>query len=288
MSENLALGQSRHDNKCNGLIHSIGTARAYETALSGFAEYLNDNRMGDLRSAGREEAMAYLQDRAETISQSTLDLDRQALSAALDLSRNDKLDRVMSQRETHQGTRAYSKEQISIVTSAQNERNSLATEIAAAAGLRAHELLTLERVAPCSRQASGHRTWSEDRFNHREGVKYTVQGKGGLIREVLIPYDLAIRLEERRLDNPVTVVDREVIYSHHYDIGGGHAWSQSFSAASKRELGWSNGAHGAQAYLCPGKNERTSGKGYSYDDAKATVAQELGHFDPNTTEAYLR
>jgi hypothetical protein len=28
--------------------------------------------------------------------------------------------------------------------------------------------------------------------------------------------------------------------------------------------------------------------GMNYDDAKGTVAQEVGHFDKETTEAYLR
>ena len=30
------------------------------------------------------------------------------------------------------------------------------------------------------------------------------------------------------------------------------------------------------------------GAGFLYQDALATVAQELGHFSPSTTEAYLR
>lgn len=288
VSEHLALGASRHDSKDNGLIHSVGTARAYSTALTGFVEYLNENCMGDLRSAGREEAMAYLQDRAETISQSTLDLDRQALNAALNLRGSDKLDRIMSERETHQGTRSYTQEQISTVAAAQNGRNSLATEIAAAAGLRAHELITLEKVSPGNRQPSGHRTWSEDRFEGRDGIKYTVQGKGGLVREVLIPYDLAARLEERRLEDPVTVIDRKVIYAQRYDISGGHAWSRSFSSASQRTMGWTNGAHGVRHAYAQQRMNELQERGYTYDGAKAIVAQELGHFAPETTEAYLR
>lgn len=52
---------------------------------------------------------------------------------------------------------------------------------------------------------------------------------------------LAVRLEEKRLAEPKQVTDRGVHYSQHYDIGGGRAWSQSFSAASKRALGFSSG-----------------------------------------------
>jgi hypothetical protein len=61
---------------------------------------------------------------------------------------------------------------------------SLATQLAYAAGLRAHELLTLQRLE--QRTASTHRQWSSQRFLGRKGEVYTVVGKGGLIREVLI------------------------------------------------------------------------------------------------------
>ena len=40
------------------------------------------------------------------------------------------------------------------------------------------------------------------KFAGREGVRYTVQGKGGLVREVLIPVHLAQQLEALRLDEP--------------------------------------------------------------------------------------
>ena len=43
----------------------------------------------------------------------------------------------------------------------------------------------------------------------REGSIYTVKGKGGLIRDVLIPNALATQLEQRRLAQPITVRNRE-------------------------------------------------------------------------------
>ena len=67
---------------------------------------------------------------------------------------------------------------------------------------------------------------------------YTVEGKGGLCREVAIDRNLAEKLEERRLDEPRTVYDREVRYEQHYDLGGGKQWSDSFSKAAERELGF--------------------------------------------------
>ena len=78
----------------------------------------------------------------------------------------------------------------------------------------------------------------------RNVARYTVVGKGGLVREVAIPAALAERLEAMRLPAPRQVTDRSVHYETHYDLRGGHAWSQSYSDAAKRVLGWSTGAHG--------------------------------------------
>ena len=86
------------------------------------------------------------------------------------------------------------------------------------------------------------------KFAGRNGVVYTVVGKGGLVREVLLPHRLAERLEERRLDAPERIVDRGVRYLQRYDLGGGHAFSTSFSRASIEALGKSRGAHGLRHY----------------------------------------
>ena len=55
----------------------------------------------------------------------------------------------------------------------------------------------------------------------REGNVYTVKGKGGLVREVLIPLQLAWELESRRLTQPKVVTDRGVRYTSQYDISAG-------------------------------------------------------------------
>ena len=232
VSQKVALGTGRHDHRDDGKIHSVGTARGYGNSLKGSARYMQDNRLGDLRNMTREIAMQYLTYRAAIVSQKTLDLDRQALQMHLGI----KLDVIKSEKETHLSTRSYTAAQIERIASAQSERNALATQIAHCAGLRAHELLT---IRPASEQkASTHREWSTERFTGRVGERYTVEGKGGLVREVLLLKDLAARLEATRLVEPRPVVDREVNYTQHYDIGGGKAWSQSFSAASQRELGF--------------------------------------------------
>lgn len=252
----MALGTGRHDHQNDGRIHSLGTARGYEQALKGFADYLHQHRLGDLGSAGEEEARQYLAERSGIVSQKTLDLDRQAIQIHL----GQKLEIVCSSKESTLTTRSYTPAQVERIAHAQSEANSLATRLAYHAGLRAHELLTLRPAG--EREASGHRQWSAERFTGREGDRYTVVGKGGLVREVVLSRELVTALEARRLEEPRLVIDRGVHYSQHYDIGGGRTWSQSFSSASKRELGFSNGAHGLRhSYAQERMNELQQQKG---------------------------
>ena len=282
VSRKIALGTSRHDHQNDGRIHSLGTARGYEQALKGFADYLRQHRLGDLRSATEQEARHYLAERSEMVGQKTLDLDRQAIQIHL----SQRLEIVSSSKESTLATRSYTPAQVERITHAQSEANSLATRLAYHAGLRAHELLTLRPAG--ERTASAHRHWSAERFTGREGERYTVVGKGGLAREVVLSRELVTVLEARRLEEPRLVNDRGVHYSQHYDIGGGRGWSQSFSSASKRELGFSNGGHGLRHSYAQERMNELQQSGMRYDQAKATVAQEVGHFDKDTTEAYLR
>lgn len=282
VSRKIALGTSRHDHPNDGRIHSLGTARGYEQALKGFADYLRQHHLGDLHSATEQEAQHYLAERSQLVGQKTLDLDRQAIQIHL----GQKLEIVSSSKESTLSTRSYTPAQVERIANAQSEANSLATRLAYHAGLRAHELLTLRPAG--ERAASGHRQWSAERFTGREGDRYTVVGKGGLVREVVLSRELATALEARRLAEPRLVIDRGVHYSQHYDIGGGRTWSQSFSSASKRELGFSNGGHGLRHSYAQERMNELQQQGMRYDQAKATVAQEVGHFDKATTEAYLR
>ena len=165
--------------------------------------------------------------------------------------------------------------------------HALATEIAHAAGLRGHELLTLRRAD--EQAASTHRKWSAERFEGRpDSVRYTVVGKGGLKREVALPGYLAARLEEKRWERPKTVTDRGIRYTQHYDLGGGLAWSRSFSVASKRALGWSTGGHGLRHSYAQERIEDLQQDGHTYDSALGLVSQEMGHFRADITEVYLR
>ena len=288
VSQVLALKTPRHNNRDDGKIHSVGTARSYQQALTRVAEWMKQNRNNNgLEQLTPEEAKAYLEERAAHVRQKTLDQDRQALQI---LPLIGKLERIRSEvRPSVLATdgRAYTLEQVEVIARAQTPRNALATRIAYAAGLRASELLTLRPAA--DRPASEHREWSPERFDGRDDLRrYTVEGKGGLKREVALPTHLAEQLEAYRLKRPLRVTDRGVHCTQHYNLGGGQAWSQSFSAASKRELGWSTGAHGLRHSYAQDRVDEMQGSGHGHASAMETVSQEMGHFRPDITRVYLR
>lgn len=240
IKQKLGIKVARHTHRDDQKIHSLGTARNYETALIRLTEWLQQNRLGDLKNLNATTALQYLELRGQSVGQKTLDQERQAIQMHLGI----KLPVIKSELSQALKSRAYTHEQILLIAKSQKEPNRLATEIAFAAGLRAHELLTLLPVQ--ERSASNHRQWSPNRFSGQEGRIYTVIGKGGLIREVLIPESLSRKLEMQRLNSPITIKDREIKYQCYYKIGGGKSWTNSFSAASKRILGWSHGAHGVR------------------------------------------
>ena len=276
-------------------IRSVGTARNYQERLVQIAARL-DVSLTALTPAG---AVAYLQRRAAEVGQKTLDMERQAIQAMMvdvtgQLPPGATLPVVKSAEPHRPRPRAYSPAQVRAVASRQDPRNALATEIVHASGIRAHELLTLGRPdeqPPDDRRERSHLTGTAAegmKFAGRDGVVYTVAGKGGLVREVLLPRRLADRLKERRLRAPQRVVDRGVRYLRRYDIGGGQAFSASFSRASIEALGKSRGAHGLR-YGYAQSRMRELMHHAEYRHALAIVAEELGHFRSQITEAtYLR
>ncbi len=257
----LGINIARHTSKNDKKIHSLGTARNYEQALMRLTQWLQENKLGDLKSLSTEKAQYYLELRGQCVKQKTLDQERQAIQMHLGIQ----LPVIKSELVEAIKSRAYTTEQINVIAEAQTETNRLATQIAHAAGLRAHELLTL---LPRDEQSpSSHRQWSSQRFTGREGRIYTVIGKGGLIREVLIPVTLAEQLEKHRLSTPLKIKDRNIFYQRHYDIGGGNQWSNSFSAASKRVLGWSHGAHGMRHSYAQDRMDELQLRGFFYEKA---------------------
>ena len=277
-----------------GRVRSVGTARNYQERLAQIAARL-DVSLTALTPAG---AVAYLQRRAAEVGQKTLDMERQAIQAMLlDVTRRmapgQTLPVVRSRTPQQLKPRAYSPAQVRAIVARQDVRNALATEIVYASGIRAHELLTLGRPAeqpPDDRRGQSRLTGTAAegmKFAGRDGVVYTVVGKGGLVREVLLPHGLAERLEARRLDAPERVVDRGVRYLQRYDLGGGHAFSTSFSRASMEALGKSRGAHGLRHRYAQSRMRELMHHA-EHRLALAIVSEELGHLRPDVVQTYLR
>lgn len=131
-------------------------------------------------------------------------MERQAMQAMMQhvtgqLAHGARIPVIKSEQAQVLTARAYTAPQVALIAAAQTPRHGLATELAYAAGLRAHELLTLRRG---EERAADPRPALASKWQGRNGVIYTVHGKGGLVREVLLPHALAERLEAVRLDAP--------------------------------------------------------------------------------------
>ncbi|MCD9524770.1 site-specific integrase [Photobacterium carnosum] len=271
------------------VLKSIGTVRNYEERLTIVAKIVNQEINTSLRNITVEQAHQYLTDRGAEVGQKTLDMERQAIQCMMQhiskkLSPNQTLTVIKSEHQQNLNSRSYTQDQIKAVVDAQTEKNALSTEIAHASGLRAHELLTLRER---SDREPDPRPALDEKFQGRDGKIYTVEGKGGLVREVLIPHHLAERLENNRLDSTKEVKDRGISYTIQYDIGGGQRWSASFSSASNRSLSWSAGGHGMRHTYAQERMSELQ-KTMTYMKALEVVSQEMGHFRPEITQVYLR
>ncbi|WP_299082553.1 site-specific integrase [uncultured Paraglaciecola sp.] len=273
------------------VLRSAGTVRNYEQALTRVAEYAKAERVtGGLRGMDPQQAITYLKHRGQSVGQKTLDMERQAMQAMMwhvsaKLPPKERLPVIKADTAQVLKARAYTQAQVERVASAQSHKNALATRLAYAAGLRAHELHSL---MPVAERGADHRPALPSKFQGREGQRYTVQGKGGLVREVVIPNPLAQQLSGLRLAEPMTFTDRGVHYPKYYDLNGGKTWSSSFSAASTRALGWSAGAHGVRHSYAQERMSELQDQGFTRAQALETVSQEMGHFRPDITETYLR
>lgn len=273
-----------------GNIQSLGTARNYASALTQVAEHVKAERLGSLRDLTPDNAQRYLQQRAEEVGQKQLDMERQAMQMMMrdltgQLTPQQRLNVVTSEHQQILNSRSYQPVQVEMIVSAQRDPNALATQIAYAAGLRGHELLTLR---PVTEREPSSRPALDTKFQGRDGERYTVQGKGGLVREVMLPRTLASQLEARRFASPQRVTDRSIHYAQHYDIAGGQRWAASFGKASQRALGWSAGAHGLRHSYAQERMHELQKSGLNRSLALTTVSQEMGHFRPEITEVYLR
>ena len=277
-------------------LESVATNAAFKGVLTRFAVELA--KSGEtLKSVTVTQAMDYLKGlRDAGLSQKTIDQNRQGIQAMMQadgrLAANERLERVMATNETVLESRAYSAAQIERICERQSERYALAAQIMYSAGLRAEELLTLrplaERAPDVRHYEDGSVKSLPEKFLGREGVAYTVQGKGGLLREVRIRTDLAEKLEAHRRAKVVTVTDRGIRYKSVYDIPGGSRVSSSFSKASQKALGWSHGAHGCRHSYAQERMSELQKAGLPYERALEVVSQEMGHFRHDITLTYLR
>ncbi|EKO3583896.1 site-specific integrase [Vibrio metschnikovii] len=290
-SEKQAASVMKEMQGKGNVIESVGTARNYEQSLKTCCDYLKEFKLGSLREMTPEKANTYLELRAQECSQKTIDMDRQALQAMMqhvthELKETDKLDVIKSSVETVESSRSYTPEQVNAIIQHETEHHALSTQLCYESGLRAHELHTLR---PSGEVNPSPRDVHQDKFSHlpNDSKTYTVEGKGGLIREVQIPNHLAEKLEERRLDTPQQISDRGVNYESHYNIAGGHKFSDAFSKASSRALGFSNGAHGLRHSYAQNRYEQLANH-FERIDVMTIISQELGHFRPDITEIYLR
>lgn len=234
--------------------------------------------------------IGYFEERRQVVGNSTLTQERQALRLLTEREKSKLylIDIPFFKSELKQilKSRRYSKWQIDKIKEKQSTKNRIATEVAAVAGLRAHELLTLRRIE--ERKPSA-RNWNPNMYiGKSEWKRYTVVGKGGLIREIRLPNNIVKMLESRRLTHPITVNDRGIYYNSYYDIGGGKNWTSSVSKTSKKSLGWSNGAHGFRHTYVQDRVYEIQRLGFSEKEAKAIVSQEIGHHRPDIINAYLR
>ncbi|EOV6195090.1 TPA: site-specific integrase [Klebsiella quasipneumoniae] len=272
------------------VFRSVGTVRNYQAALTRIALYFRINGGVNLQDVTPEMATVYFHQRAAAVGQKSLDMERQALQAMMihltqQLPSGEVLEIVHSLKHRKLLSRSYTTEQIFLISSHQSDKNGLATLIAYNAGLRSHELFT---ICELQQRQPNIRPVSAKKFMGRSGKAYTVQGKGGLIREIRLSTDLAEKLETTRLPEPIKITDRGVHYDQFYAIAGGQSWSRSFSTASTRILGWSAGSHGTRHSYAQERIEELQSLGCHYVEALEIVSQELGHFRPGITEVYLR
>jgi len=265
------------------------SVESHKNRLKLAAGYMRSVHNKALREMTISHAKAYLEQRAElTNSSSTFKSDKAALHAMLrdqgKLTIREQIPVRYEQDEVIK-SRSYTHTQIDMIKNRMSLKNALSVEIAHMTGVRAHELYTIDKL---DNQPSDirpeHKLKFQDKLNWE---RYSVIGKGGLIREIRLPPELAKRLESHRLPTPVQVHDRAVFYDKKFDIGGGKKFSNAFSSASKRTLGFSNGAHGIRHTYAKTELGLYQQRGVPFLDAKTIVSQELGHFRPDIVDAYL-
>ncbi len=282
------FGVGKPKTKDSRLIHG---RRTYAEQIRIVSKAAYDLNVKKLKHITPEMAQNYLSQRRDNgLSQKYLSSIKIALERVVFIKTpKQRLERVEAKaknsRTLEDRDRAYSNDQLHTILKHLSPQAQLSVLLTYNAGLRAEELLTLQRRDEA--EPSTSRTWNKERFSNREaGTLYIVTGKNGLKREVMIEKELANTLESLRYDSPKLIYDRKQPFMINYNVLGGKRFSDAFSKASYQALGWSHGAHGLRFSYAQRRidNELIH---LPYQDAKLIVSQELGHFREEITERYI-
>jgi integrase len=257
------------------IITSLGTERITTQAEVRYEEWRRFNGLSVDGPHLISEITEFLEDFAETHSQSSVDQTRQALARQLALT----LPKIQSLIDIVAEGRAYTWPEVKAVARRQRTRNAFSTLLAFDAGLRAAELITIGEESEA--QPSGHRRWRSDMFKGRTNIRFmVVAGKGGLRRRVAVDERLYQELQKFRRPRPERILDRGIWYQSYFHIGGGQSFSQSFSDASMRALRMSKGGHGLRHGFAQRRVQELMALGNTFLQAVEIVSVELGHFRP--------
>ncbi|GAV19077.1 hypothetical protein MMIC_P0005 [Mariprofundus micogutta] len=190
--------------------------------------------------------------------------------------------------------RAYLQPHIKEIIANQPPVYGLMTEVVYEGALRVSEINNLRPAAEFPAQISEQRLSQlvDYRFSGREGVYYTVTGKGGLDRTIILGEELSERLEAFRLDETRMIKSERGedgrSFEQHYDFPSGEEWAKNFSVTSKDLFSWSRGAHGLRHSRVQELVKSFQEQGFTWDQSRLAVSQEIGHFRVSEINTYLR
>lgn len=283
---NTQHGLSRHKSpdKAKTKVCSIMTEAAHMSSLTVFSRWLLDRNNKHLKNSNSKDAKQYLEYKATCTRQSTVSLARQAIN--LHLLQDDPIPFVRSQISTTPKNRAYTRQQISLLVEMATPELGLSILLAADAGLREMELVSIAEVSDLE---ESDRPWLSERFTGRErDHRFVVHGKGGLLREVRLKQELAALMRSHSRPTWVQVAHRGAHLISHFDLVSGHMFASQFGRLSKRVLGFSNGAHGLRHSFAQLRRNELLCCGFSLEKSVLILSEELGHFSIKNTLAYLR
>lgn len=271
------------DTKRRGrLLRSIRSQRIFINCLVAFARTLEVNRAGNLKQFQAGAIEKHLFARSKRVGEAQLKADYWAL----ELWTGRKLPKFASIRPQRLKPRAYTAQQIAIIASHQTPRHAFSTWLAASCGLRSMELIT---IAPLHLQPRDPRPTPPYLHAYKPtGVLYSVSGKGGLVRTVLVPLALVDELEATRRVTPVRIRHEGSDLTSYYDIPAGKRWAASFTQACRRAFHKTAGGHGLRHTFTQDRIAVLLGQKVSERDARKAVSVEIGHFRPDVIDIYLR